>query len=1464
MCKRSQIMALTVTAILIFCAVVTSYAQLDYSAWNYSFDVDIDAGAIQRSDVPIELQVNFTGRLPLGKMLNPDSIRVVEYGDADRSAFLSEKTSQFDPGNGYDATTNAAGEVVWILDGITFVGQTRYFKVYFDTTENASIAAPNYSSSLEVLTSGDIVTEVRNNQYNPGYGYDIKFSNRGSIYKCWNGLTNKWAWDLGGTDTTQSQGLCYYISNLGDGWAYSFQGTLAGEGTAKRTLNRQGPVRAIVTTERIAQSGAGVQGMYRWKVTYKFYPHNIPYWVTKISLDKTPENYKASGRSSTKNVLWMQRAANSRPNIYPASVTDYSETPFKAIFDWSPVEGGVGMVPLLGHDPNQTKKYTSSLYGWVTSETYENEMWKYQHVSYPFDMSHAFVMHNGLNEADAQIAMQKVYDDLQSPVNVVIKDRGTVTGIVTDGANVIKDAVVRIYSGSYSKATVTTSEGKYSFVGVPAGTYYFSVKKRDYIPNQTSSLAVTAGINTRDVTLSALPAIDLTTQIWALGIDETGYVFPFGTGPVTPTSDFSAPGADETGFQSVTVGYANGQAGTPNWETLQMNEQSLNNVYGWYRVKVNVPNDSDWNGKNLVLKNFVVKKGAAEIYFNGVKVGESGKFPTTPRDPSTGVMDTTPFPIVCNIPAGIVNFGGNNVIAIRIFDSTSTDGGLYYAAPILQVADTLTASVSGTVTDAQGPVAGARVVLGGAGETVTDANGNYSITGVMGNIYEITAEKAGPPSYIKTYDTVDVPDTGSVTKNLYLTRIPTVCGQITRMGDPHPCRVILDGPAGFYNVYATNGSFKFENINLGTYKLYIHGYMMAPKIVDNIVISEETWSIHNYDLPYASLPVYDDFNGATLDTNKWTPANEFLGQYSDGVIDDPLQVANTSFADGIMTLTPAPPTSGGRTGFRSTQSFVGETMAFGLKWQSWNKRTYFTIQDGDNFLDNNSIITVPDVNRIQIVSYLENDKEISRGYYLNNSWPATVVFLKTGNWIDFYVNGIYRTTANANIGSSPFMWDTLTDPIKINLLSLNTGTEGAIVSYWDEVYAGVPVPFDNLTICDTRNRPSGSQVYLTEAVVSASFSDAFWVQTADRSSGIKVISTAKPAVGSKITVLGQTIRVYNEVAVQAMSIKIAEAVDAPIPVGITGKTAAEFDKAGAAAQGMLVKVAGKVTGVHRNDELQIDGYFLDDGSGLAGDGTHKGLCVIVDPKWGTQESIVGTFKTVIGPLTVAEMGTGIVPAVRSVTFDEPATYTAYNDCGWSLGQTDQNITFYGIGTGYPTTEGYATSGYLKNYSTGALVPVTVTFTQSGTVGWTGTDGMDVTTGDAYDAFGGKVNLTGYIKGGASGWYVDITISGANPGGRYEFTTTTNLTGGSMMEYTAFTISGARSFTNTSSAGTGVIITPDGASTSFDSGMNLFYGYVAKWTNIQPDETGTFKIRVNAGEGSITSCGPSAFILKRLQ
>lgn len=755
------------------------------------------------------------------------------------------------------------------------------------------------------------------------------------------------------------------------------------------------------------------------------------------------------------------------------------------------------------------------------------------------------------------------------------------------------------------------------------------------------------------------------------------------------------------------------------------------------------------------------------------------------------------------------------------------------------------------------PIEGATITVSGQTFT-TDVDGKAIVDTVPGGTYNVTVNH---PNYgTKTLEGVVFPETGTTDILVeYDAFHVTVTGVVKKAGAllPNARVVVTNGDSFGTALTNAEGAYTITGVNAGSGKLTANALNAVPVIDQAITLETPQVTAPDVNLQYGITPVYDDFSGTTLDMNKWEFFNTNAAAGNEGVPSVPTLV------DGVLQLSPAL----NRGGILSTvtmpdygtyevvfpRKYTGVNQGFALIDPSVTADTYgYGVR-----LENESWFTK--IFTVGNADWQERTEPLS-SYFNLGGYPLRVTILRTGAYYDVFVNKI---NYSRYLGKVPVNQATgqpyLTGSAKIYL---NGYTYGSTIAYFDEVRAGASQAVADSTLAGARAAANGAILSVPGVVVTASFADCFFVENTDRSAGMKVISTAKPAVGKMVSIVGTIVKENREVAIQPVELGVGDDSAVPAPVAVTGKVAGELDKAGAAAQGLMVKVAGKVTAVTYDpaDMTKVNGYFLDDGSGLAGDGVNKGLYVIVDPAWGVSSDIVGTFKTIEGPLTVAEVGGNAIPAVRSITFDEPATFEAYNDCAWSADQYDfESVTRYGIGTNNPNP----TSGYLKDYNTGAMVPATATFTQNGTVVWDGTSGAEILGSDSLGIFFFKVNMKGYIYYGSEGWYVDLTISGLNPNGRYEFVTTANRGDETYSDrLTKYTISDAVEYTNTGSTGLGVSYDNDWI--IFCTGDNTNNGYIARWTNIKPSANGTFKVRAEAGSTQYKAYAFGGFMLKKLQ
>lgn len=148
----------TLFALVIFLLSINSVYALDQwwnSSWHYRVKLEINATSYNRLDWPIEKELNFTKLLEESGNLGTfdiNSTRVIEYDF--QGNFLDEVKSQFDINDDFNATNNAIGTLVFLMNGSTPANQKRLYYVYFDILENGQKQARTYSTDLVYYWNG--------------------------------------------------------------------------------------------------------------------------------------------------------------------------------------------------------------------------------------------------------------------------------------------------------------------------------------------------------------------------------------------------------------------------------------------------------------------------------------------------------------------------------------------------------------------------------------------------------------------------------------------------------------------------------------------------------------------------------------------------------------------------------------------------------------------------------------------------------------------------------------------------------------------------------------------------------------------------------------------------------------------------------------------------------------------------------------------------------------------------------------------------------------------------------------------------------------------------------------------------------------------------------------------------------------------------------------------------------------
>jgi hypothetical protein len=328
----------------------------------------------------------------------------------------------------------------------------------------------------------------------------------------------------------------------------------------------------------------------------------------------------------------------------------------------------------------------------LTGFTFSSEDWVYwngQLIGHSTDNSvtQTYVIPGSLVKADNVLAIRgyKVSGTGgltgAAPQVYVANPSITITGVAKDAsgtplANVPVSAVASDTAWGLQKASTTTgADGSYRLSGLAPGTYEISrdaLGTADAANIQTVTQTATAGQSlTADFTTAPVFPLSTANGLQWKVIDDTAQ---------DDESYAKTTGVDESAFSDVVVP-----------ATLESQSLGADFAFSWYRVHFQMPADfKSFQGKDLILTGFNVDD-ADVTYFNGTKIGSDGTFPTDPLDPNnTGYVGESGDVRTYTIPANLVNWTGDNVLAINGYDAGG-DAGITATAPVITV-------VGGSVT----------------------------------------------------------------------------------------------------------------------------------------------------------------------------------------------------------------------------------------------------------------------------------------------------------------------------------------------------------------------------------------------------------------------------------------------------------------------------------------------------------------------------------------------------------------------------------------------------------------------------------------------------------------------------------------------------------------------------------------------------------------------------------------------
>jgi len=236
-------------------------------SWHHRVKLTVNTSYYERFEWPVEYDVNFTSLLEdlnITASLDGNSTRMVEVNAS--GGVLHELPSQFDKAGDYEAGSNAAGTMVFILNGTTAEHTERWFYLYFDTQESPKTEA-SYSTIMEKSWDGDEFNITFNNNPGERYGFFTFDTNRSEntsgLYRYW--LKDDIPLEPSGPGEKTREFI--QTTDGAEDLAYDLRGNASfSEGPARITVRQEG-------YETYWNDPGNRTNMTYLKKTYRFYPN---------------------------------------------------------------------------------------------------------------------------------------------------------------------------------------------------------------------------------------------------------------------------------------------------------------------------------------------------------------------------------------------------------------------------------------------------------------------------------------------------------------------------------------------------------------------------------------------------------------------------------------------------------------------------------------------------------------------------------------------------------------------------------------------------------------------------------------------------------------------------------------------------------------------------------------------------------------------------------------------------------------------------------------------------------------------------------------------------------------------------------------------------------------------------------------------------------------------------------------
>ncbi len=238
--------------------------------WSYRLPLTVGSGGVARTNKLVDVSLNFTQLLAgysISGTFDPNSLRVLEVDGA--GAVVDDAVPfQFDPATTYNATSNAAANLVFMLTGATAANASRTYHLYFDLT-GKGFTAPTFTSLISL--TDDVMDEgLSSYQIETPIGTYLYQKQGASFSSFLDPEGNDWlSYNPNGGASGAYRGIPNMIFPEGQ-----FH---PGDTNATSTIRNQGPLK--ITVHSIMNNG-------KWEALWEFYPT-----YARMTLLKKDHNY---------------------------------------------------------------------------------------------------------------------------------------------------------------------------------------------------------------------------------------------------------------------------------------------------------------------------------------------------------------------------------------------------------------------------------------------------------------------------------------------------------------------------------------------------------------------------------------------------------------------------------------------------------------------------------------------------------------------------------------------------------------------------------------------------------------------------------------------------------------------------------------------------------------------------------------------------------------------------------------------------------------------------------------------------------------------------------------------------------------------------------------------------------------------------------------------------------------------